>query len=111
MPGYKYKGTYTGPDLFDLTAPRNNGQPEPCGTHAAYRRHLRKKEQPCQPCTTAANKYNADRRTKTQPKRQPCGTYAAYQRHKRRDEKPCPACHQALLTHWQNERTRKKEAA
>lgn len=37
----------------------------PCGTPAAYARHLRKGEQPCDPCRLAQNAY-----TRSQPGRQ-----------------------------------------
>jgi hypothetical protein len=30
-------------------------QVKPCGTEAAYRRHLRHREVPCEPCRLAAN--------------------------------------------------------
>lgn len=32
---------------------------KPCGTDAAYRRHLRKNEDPCEPCRRAHAKHNA----------------------------------------------------
>lgn len=32
---------------------------QPCGTPAAYQRHLRRGEEPCDPCLTAANAYKA----------------------------------------------------
>lgn len=35
---------------------------QPCGTEAAYRRHLRKQETPCEPCKRAAAKKRAQRR-------------------------------------------------
>jgi hypothetical protein len=34
----------------------------PCGTRAAYARHLRAKEKPCQPCRTAESDYRAAKR-------------------------------------------------
>jgi len=32
-------------------------EPQPCGTRAAYRRHLRRYEQPCPACREAAAEY------------------------------------------------------
>jgi hypothetical protein len=37
---------------------------KPCGTRAAYRRHLRKGEYPCIPCLDANNNETYNRRTK-----------------------------------------------
>lgn len=34
----------------------------PCGTEAAYRRHLRLREEPCEPCRQAAVEANERRR-------------------------------------------------
>jgi hypothetical protein len=33
------------------------GQLKPCGTHAAYHRHLRHGQKPCQPCVRAETRY------------------------------------------------------
>jgi hypothetical protein len=51
---------------------------EPCGTDAAYRRHLRRKEEPCEPCraantvgtraTSAATRERADRIRSSTPR-------------------------------------------
>lgn len=35
----------------------------PCGTRAAYRRHRRRRQMPCQPCVDAARAYDRARRT------------------------------------------------
>lgn len=35
---------------------------KPCGTHAAYRRHLRAGEQPCEPCRAAAREQKNARK-------------------------------------------------
>ena len=37
---------------------------KPCGTHAAYHRHLRNSEKPCTPCRKAENAYVQSVRTK-----------------------------------------------
>lgn len=34
---------------------------KPCGTHAAYKRHLRNKEEPCEPCRQAARDQKNER--------------------------------------------------
>lgn len=36
----------------------------PCGTYAAHNRHLRNGEKPCDPCRTAANTYQREKRAK-----------------------------------------------
>jgi hypothetical protein len=36
---------------------------KPCGTYAAYARHLRKQEEPCEPCKQAARDQKNDRVT------------------------------------------------
>lgn len=43
------------------TAPRDLA---PCGTYAAYVRHLRHGQTPCRPCTQANTRYNADKRSR-----------------------------------------------
>jgi hypothetical protein len=69
----------------------------PCGTPAAYRRHVYHGEVPCKACADADRKDSRERMRKRRggggPKPlQPCGTPAAYQRHHRRNQKPCQAC-------------------
>lgn len=68
----------------------------PCGTTASYRRHLRRREAPCQPCRAA---HVADlaryrhRRNNGRPRQlRPCGSEAAYRRHLAHREVPCRAC-------------------
>ena len=70
---------------------------QPCGTRAAYKRHLRRGEEPCRECREAARRADRGRkRNRAQPRElQPCGTYAAYMRHLRRGEEPCGACRKA----------------
>jgi hypothetical protein len=76
---------------------------QPCGTEAAYRRHLKYGEEPCEPCREAFLRAAQARSERHRRKRgskvrglQPCGTAAAYQRHKLHGEEPCEACKQAL---------------
>lgn len=35
---------------------------QPCGTPAAYMRHIKAKQKPCEPCRLAWNAYQVDRR-------------------------------------------------
>lgn len=81
---------------------------KPCGTDAAYKRHLKANEKPCEPCTIAHN-YAVrewDRATNKRPARflAPCGTPGAYQRHQRNGEKIDAACRKA---HAKKERIRR----
>ena len=85
---------------------------QPCGTRAAYKRHLRRGEEPCRECREAARRADRGRkRNRTQPRElQPCGTRAAYQRHVRAGEAPCEACREANRTRWREEwRKRRKK--
>lgn len=73
-------------------------QLQPCGTSAAYRRHKRAGETPCEPCTVARREYNRrheaarQARTPRKPRRlAPCGTANARERHRRRGEQ-CAEC-------------------
>lgn len=72
---------------------------KPCGTEAAYQRHLKKGEAACDPCLTAHRMVGRgrDRANTTRPKRvlAPCGTPAAYSRHLRNKEPVDKACRAA----------------
>lgn len=78
----------------------------PCGTVAAYRRHLRHGEEPCAECraanTAAVRAFRS--RTPVAPRELlPCGTEAAWRRHYRRRERACPECsaaHAATVRRW-----------
>lgn len=74
----------------------------PCGTLAAYRRHQRYGEVPCQRCREENARALADRKARAEdgPRRAPtahpkCGTTAGYKRHLRDHETPCDACRAA----------------
>lgn len=55
MAGYVYRGNFTGLDSFDAVQMRPRKAPvQPCGTRAAYRRHMNRHETPCGPCIEAA---------------------------------------------------------
>lgn len=86
----------------------------PCGTVAAYSRHLRRGEEPCQPCRTANTAYQREYKANPKPPRplMPCGTAAAYARHIRNDEEPCAPCREAHSVRQRtNERAKAKGRA
>jgi hypothetical protein len=62
---------------------------QPCGTRAAYVRHLRHDEKPCAECRAA----NSGATQAFEP--QPCGTAAAAKRHRKKGEPVCDACREA----------------
>lgn len=62
----------------------------PCGTVAAYRRHLRHGETPCDACREV--EYLRGRKGRPKRPLEPCGTRAAYERHRRAGEPACEAC-------------------
>ena len=68
---------------------------QPCGTYAAYRRHLSHGEYPCQPCTEAAAAHQRKVRGTKPRVLAPCGTVGAYHRHIRSNETPCDDCRKA----------------
>lgn len=79
---------------------RPSKKAQPCGTRAAYRRHLRRDEKPCEPCIEAnreaSGKERKPRSAYSKPQTlAPCGTRSAYQRHLRRKEPIDEACRNA----------------
>ena len=74
---------------------------KPCGTRAAYQRHMRAGEEPCDPCRDAMRAANRQFEESRPPRKRnrrelkPCGTRAAYARHRRNGETPCDACRAA----------------
>lgn len=68
--------------------------PKPCGTLAAYARHLRHREVPCDDCTRANREAKRRRGTATPSLRKPIkhGTPAGYRQHRYRGEQACDAC-------------------
>lgn len=74
---------------------------KPCGTRAAYQRHMRAGEEPCDPCRDAMRSANRQFEESRPPRKRnrrelkPCGTRAAYNRHRRNGETPCDACRAA----------------
>lgn len=81
---------------------------QPCGTYAAYRRHLRHRETPCTDCCAAYAKWRREHRPEREYTRGPygvqgCGTNAGYHQHRRRGEQPCRPCTDAM-TAYQRQR-------
>ena len=70
---------------------------KPCGTVAAYQRHVRLVAPDDEACREAMRDYQRVRRTGTAEPRElePCGTLGAYQRHIYRREAPCEPCKKA----------------
>lgn len=62
----------------------------PCGTPAAYRRHLRKGEPIDVTCAADNRRRHAARAARQQPPQ--CGTRRGYQKHRRDGEPACEAC-------------------
>ena len=85
---------------------------KPCGTTAAYKRHLIAKEIACGPCLEANRTYarEYDRRTNKRARHvlAPCGTPSAYQRHRRNGEPTCQPCRDAHNNWQQANKARKK---
>ena len=108
MSGYQYRGKQ--PHVF---IPKKRDL-KPCGTEAAYKRHLFYREIPCDDCLTAHREYLRTWRNADPIKRgrvlQPCGTLSAYERHKRRKEPMDDACKQARRDYQRELRARKKAA-
>lgn len=95
MAGYVYKGAEPWtphPDgVIEKALPTPSGKKslKPCGTTAAYARHIFHDEIPCAPCQEARHTYQAEQRAKSPKKPRkiaPCGTLAAWARHYRRKE-------------------------
>lgn len=72
---------------------------KPCGTPAAYHRHLKRRQVPCEKCVEAIREAaTRKRREQGIPERgplKPCGTPAAYKRHIAHGQEPCEDCRQA----------------
>lgn len=103
---------------------------KPCGTHAAYCRHINRGEQPCEPCKRAhaehQHAYAAEHREARRAASRayylrhkdggsahldPCGTPSAYQRHVRHQEEACTPCKTAWADYCREAyRRRKREA-
>jgi hypothetical protein len=87
---------------------------QPCGTNAAYIRHVRRREDTCQPCREAHAAYvRAYNGYGDGPPRGPakCGTNGGYDAHRRRGEQTCAECRAAHSRHVGKYAKAKREAA
>lgn len=76
-------------------AARTGGKPlSPCGTPAAYDRHVRNGERIDDACREAHNANNRAKRTRARGPVE-CGTRRGYQKHRRDGEEACDACRYA----------------
>jgi hypothetical protein len=72
----------------------------PCGTNAAYVRHVRRNEPTCQPCRDAHAEYGREHVDGGRPRGvAKCGTQAGYDKHLRRREETCAECRAAHSRH------------
>lgn len=86
---------------------------KPCGTPAAYRRHIRHGEEACAACLKAhsVDVLAFQRRGPAAPRElMPCGSDGGYHRHKRRKEPACVPCLKAHVR-YEAERVVRKRAA
>ena len=121
---YQYRGAQpvaTDPEV-QAEAPLPAAGPEPasgskpallpCGTNAAYGRHLNKGEKPCPACTQAHTEYTAERRnTPPEKRRRPeakCGTPSGAARHWRNKEPACEPCAESRREYERERAARKK---
>ena len=90
-------------------------EPKPCGTLAAYHRHLRHREIPCDACVQANTTAKQQPATPTPSLRKPIkhGTPAGYKQHRYRREQACADCldaensrRRAYQTEWRKARRR-----
>lgn len=86
---------------------RRKRELQPCGTDAAYRRHVAAGEIACVACVEAHNKKA---KTYRKPKRvlKGCGTNAGWAVHRRAKEEPCDPCRIAHNEYNTNARKRRK---
>ena len=75
-------------------APRAPKPPAPCGTTAAYDRHIRDREPIDDACREAHTEYRRKIRGR-RPQSAKCGTRSGYQKHRRNGEQACDPCRQA----------------
>lgn len=101
-------------------------QVQPCGTAAAYQRHMRRAEVPCEECVVAwaehnaaykranRDRINAQRREHTANgphELAPHGTHAGYARHRYNLQQPCYSCRLAEAAYQSDRRAKRLEAA
>ena len=89
---------------------------QPCGTWAAYLRHYKLGEEPCDPCRTAMRKRAREQYAsgatvpKTPLDESKCGTTAGYSAHIKRKLSPCEPC-KAARREYNNTRNRARGMA
>jgi hypothetical protein len=91
----------------------------PCGTPGGYRRHIRRREDTCEPCRAAHRLHTAERRRQANPDMKPYraaiehGTYKGYRTELRRGLETCAPCRAAAVVTRsegrQNQAARKEE--
>lgn len=85
---------------------------KPHGTTAAYQRHLKAGEDPCDACRAARARYTREYRAGLVPKREPaqCGTLPGYTRHRYLKEQACRACLDAYAAYTNGRRAKNRAA-
>ena len=73
----------------------NVKQLQPCGTRAAYNRHLAAGEEPCEDCTRANFNYHAQRDGRAARPQTEHGTTRGYRQHRRLGTTTCVECRKA----------------
>lgn len=86
-------------------------QLQPCGTNAAYQRHVKAGEPADDACLTAHGEYMAAWKAGALPPPKPvkCGTETGYRHHRKRQEPPCPACREYRRKYMRAWRKARKE--
>lgn len=114
---YVYRGKHRiadEPTPTEQQVSRNHPTLKPCGTDAAYKRHIRRRETACDPCKDAhAAQLAKDRggnhtgkRRRTTPE---CGTYSGAVQHRKKGEPVDFACRRAE-SEYNKARYEKKKA-
>lgn len=89
---------------------------QPCGTYAAYRRHIRHGEVPCRPCSDAAAAWARPRQQARRAERgyvrgpygvPQCGTYSGYMAHRYRRQGTCQPCRDAAAAYKREQKARR----
>lgn len=88
-------------------------QLQPCGTNAAYARHIKAHEDVDSACRAAHNAYNAALAAGTlpgPPEPPPCGSVEAYDRHRYRSEPIDDLCRKAHSAYMREYRAKRRRA-
>jgi hypothetical protein len=76
---------------------------QPCGTRAAYMRHLKDDEQPCDACARANFDYHRAREGRSSRPQTEHGTTRGYRQHRRLGTKTCKDCRAAWAAYCARE--------